>query len=131
MGDACTLSCGHCSFKQDVYLGFGFRYIDLVSILEWYEVEEDRQIIKEFINEKEKSFECFDGLYICHECNFLLNKVYLHMKSETRSYTNSYNCPLCRTEMPSVPLINIQSEMIDCPDCKQEKLAVNFYMDWD
>lgn len=106
--------------------------MDLSSILEWYEEEEGRQYIREFINDKETSFECYNGLYVCHKCCYLLNKVYLHMKSGTQSYTNTCTCPRCSTRMPTKPLVDInQSDVLDCPDCGQEKLKVSFYMDWD
>ncbi|GAA0385446.1 hypothetical protein [Paenibacillus motobuensis] len=132
MGVACKLSCGHCSYHQNVFLGIGFRYIDLDSILEWYEEEEGRQRIKEFRGDQKTTFHCYDGLYVCPECNYLLNHVYLHMQSETKSYTNRYICPRCNTKMPTEPLLEeIKSGVLDCPDCKQEKLVVAFYMDWD
>lgn len=132
MGIACNLNCGHCSYNQNVFLGIGFNYIHLSSILEWYEEKEGRQYIREFINNKETSFECYDGLYVCQKCCYLLNKVHLHMKSGTQSYTNTHTCPRCNTQMPSKPLVDInQSDVLDCPDCGQEKLKVSFYMDWD
>lgn len=50
MGEACKLSCGHCSYNQEVFLGIGFQYINLISILEWYKEDVGRQRIREFMN---------------------------------------------------------------------------------
>ncbi len=132
MGVACTLSCTQCSYKQNVFLGIGFRYIDLNTILEWYEQEEGRQRIKEFMNKDDTHFECYDGLYVCQQCSCLLNNVFLYIKTNDDSYTNSYVCPRCNIRMPTKPLLNdVKSGVLDCPDCRKEKLEVNFYMDWD
>jgi DNA-directed RNA polymerase subunit RPC12/RpoP len=131
MGEACTLSCSLCSYTQNVFLGFGFRYTDLHSIAEWYEEAEERERIREFMSRQEADFDCYDGLYECKHCGYLLNKVFLHMKSENHAYTNSYACPRCHAPMPPKPLLDVESGVLDCPDCRQGKLAVNFYMDWD
>ncbi|MCR8656679.1 hypothetical protein [Paenibacillus endoradicis] len=131
MGEACKLSCSHCSYNKKVFLGFGFRYMNLISILEWYKDDEGKQRISEFMNEKDTTFDCFDGLYVCHKCHYQLNEVYLHISSESQTYTNSYICPRCTAPMPSMPLDNLQNNALDCPECGQEKLEVNFYMDWD
>ncbi|WP_338749071.1 hypothetical protein [Bacillus sp. FJAT-52991] len=106
--------------------------MDLSSILEWYKEEEGRQQIKRFMNERETTFKCYHGLYVCTKCHYLLNNAYLYMKSETRTFTNSYDCLRCNSRMPTKPLLDdVKSGVLDCPDCKQEKLAVTFYMDWD
>lgn len=131
MGEACKLSCGHCSYNQEVFLGIGFQYINLISILEWYKEDVGRQRIREFIHEKDSTFDCFDGLYVCQKCRYLLNETYLHMRSDSQTYTNRYVCPRCTAPMPSKPLEYLQNTALDCPDCGQEKLVVNFYMDWD
>jgi hypothetical protein len=132
MGSAYTLSCGNCSYKQNVFLGIGFRYIDLSSILEWYEEEPGLQQIREFMKFKDTTYDCFDGLYVCQECGYLSNKVYLYLSSEIekRTYINGYTCPCCNTQMPLKPLIDID-EKLECPDCKRDKLDVKLYMDWD
>lgn len=67
-------------------------------------------------------------------CMFVrsVNKLHLHMKPGTQSHTNTHTCPRCNTQMPSNPLVDInQSDVLDCPDCGQEKLKVSFYIDWD
>lgn len=132
MGVACILSCRQCSYNKNVFLGIGFRYISLQAILEWYEEEEGRKQIIEYINKKEPIYECYDGLYLCQNCNYILNKTYLHLEAGSQSYTNSYSCPRCRDKMPSKPLENeTEINRLNCPECKCSNLKVEFYMDWD
>ncbi|MCG7406517.1 hypothetical protein MH117_03740 [Paenibacillus sp. ACRRX] len=132
MGVAYQLSCGHCAYSQNIYIGFGFNYCSLSSILEWYKDDVGRQRIREFIQtDKEASFECFDGLYVCQSCRYLLNEVYLHINSDSDAYTNRYTCPRCSALMPPKPIDYIVDIQLDCPDCGNEKLKVQSYMDWD
>ncbi len=132
MGVAYTLSCTHCTYSQNIFLGIGFQYTSLKVILEWYEQEEGRQHIKEFMNREDTHFDCYDGLYVCQSCGYLLNDVFLHMESKGDSYTNRYDCPRCHSQMSSKPLLDeVQSDSIDCPECKESKLNVQGYMDWD
>ncbi|MDQ0170552.1 hypothetical protein [Paenibacillus tundrae] len=132
MGVAGKLSCKQCSYSQNVFFGIGFKYIDLNRILEWYEQEEGRQQIKEFINKENTEFECYDGLYVCEQCKYILNSVFLHINSKDSSYTNSYDCPRCNMAMPKKPVLDdVNSGLLDCPDCKEEKLEMHLNMDWD
>lgn len=103
MGVAGTLSCKQCSYSQNVFLGIGFRYIDLNSILEWYEQEEGRQHIRDFMSKEDTTFECYDGLYVCEQCKYLLNRVFFELKLGNYVYTNRYECPRCNTQMPTKP----------------------------
>jgi ribosomal protein S27AE len=132
VGVAGTLSCKHCSYSQNVSLGFGFSFMHLNSILQWYEQEEGRQRIREFMSKPDTTFECFYGLYVCEECKNLLNRIFLELKSGDDVYTNRHDCPRCGTQMPTKPPIDdVESTELDCPACGEAKLEVQLYMDWD
>lgn len=133
MGEAYQLNCGRCSYKQEVFLGIGFRYCSLSMIQEWYEEEEGKKRIAEFIqHEEETTYDCFDGLYVCQSCGYLLNAIYLHMESAVDTYTNRYACPRCSAPMPPKPMEYIPEDAaLNCPDCRKEKLTVQAFMDWD
>ncbi|WP_366289827.1 hypothetical protein [Paenibacillus sp. AN1007] len=132
MGVAGTLSCKQCAYSQNVFLGIGFRYMDLNSILEWYEQEEGRQHIREYMSREDTIFECYDGIYVCEQCKYLLNGIFLELKSGDDMYTNRYDCPRCSTQMPTKPpLDEVESGQLDCPACGETTLEMNLYMDWD
>lgn len=132
MGVAYNLTCNHCTYKQNVFLGIGFRYVYVMDILEWYEDSVVKKRIREFSKDESTKHVCYDGLYVCNECKFLLNAVYLHMESDSDSYTNSYDCPRCSTVMPSKPIDEeIEVVVLACPGCGNEKLTCQAYMDWD
>ncbi|CAI6082667.1 hypothetical protein PAECIP112173_03648 [Paenibacillus sp. JJ-100] len=132
VGEVVTLSCKSCSYSQKVMLGFGFRYMYLSSILEWYEQEEGRQHIREFIGREDATFDCYNGIYVCEQCKYVLNRVFLELKSENHWYTNSYECPRCNSPMPTKPPLDcVESGELDCPECGETKLNMNLDMDWD
>lgn len=132
MGVAYTINCKQCSYNQNVSLGSGFNYLDLKSILEWYQQEEGRQQILKYMNEEDTSFECYDGLYVCQQCGYLLNRTFLHITSKDYSYTNNFECPCCHMQMPKKPLLDeIEENFLKCPDCKDEELEIQAYLDWD
>ena len=100
--------------------------------MEWYEQEEGRQQILKYMNDEDTSFECYDGLYVCQQCGYLLNRTFLHITSKDYSYTNNLECPYCHMQMPKKPLLDeIEESFLKCPDCKDEELEIQAYMDWD
>ncbi|WP_124113529.1 hypothetical protein [Paenibacillus xylanexedens] len=132
MGEAYQLDCKQCSYNHKVFLGIGFNYINLKTILGWYKQEEGRQQIKKYMNEEDVYFECYDGLYVCEQCGYLLNRPFLHIISKDYYYINNYDCPRCHVQMPQKPLLDeIEEISLKCPDCEKEKLEIQAYMDWD
>lgn len=133
MGVAYKLHCEHCSYNEKVYVGVGFSYVYLRDILEWFEDEAGKEQIRQFMNDASTSHRCYQGLYRCEKCRYLLNATYLHMTSNTESYTNHYDCPRCSERMPTSPLDHEldRDPMIACPACGADKLSVKGFMDWD
>ncbi|MFF0826296.1 hypothetical protein ACFYU8_04180 [Brevibacillus sp. NPDC003359] len=133
MGEAYKLHCEHCSYNQNIYVGVGFRYIRLAEIWEWFEDEASKERIHEFMQDNSTRHSCFQGLYICEKCNYLLNATFLQMESDTDTYKNSYDCPRCAVKMPSMPI----DEELDhglalaCPQCGTEKLSIECFLHWD
>ncbi|MFG0216635.1 hypothetical protein ACFU8X_26550 [Brevibacillus porteri] len=133
MGVAYKLHCERCSYKQNVYMGVGFRYGNLSEIGEWFEDQAGKERIREFLMDDRTTYNCFHGLYVCEKCKYLLNAHYLHLQSDTDSYVQSYDCPRCSEKMPSIP---IDKELDHgyaptCPECGEEKLSVEGFLDWD
>ncbi|GED71852.1 hypothetical protein BRE01_55540 [Brevibacillus reuszeri] len=132
MGVAYNLTCKRCSYNQNVFLGIGFRYMYLTDILEWYEEPIGKERLREFSKDEITKHVCYHGLYLCNECKFLLNAVYLHLESHSDIYTNRYNCPRCSGVMPAKPIDDeIEAVALACPDCGHANLVCRSYMDWD
>lgn len=140
MGDAYKLKCEHCSFKQNVFLGFGFHHVDLENISTSIKDASIQARIAKFLKDKSARYDAFEALYTCQKCNYLLNDLYLAIQSDTDSFTITYDCPRCSDPLlfePDSKLSN-QATMLDmpecvlaCPECRKEKLTFSYFMEWD
>ncbi|MGF9909102.1 hypothetical protein [Brevibacillus porteri] len=105
----------------------------MCDIFEWFDDEAGKERIRGFMQDSSTRHSCYQGLYICEKCNYLLNATYLHIESDSDTYKNSYDCPRCTEKMP---FKSIDEELdhglaLACPECGKEKLSVERFLHWD
>ncbi|MCM3337884.1 hypothetical protein M3650_04355 [Paenibacillus sp. MER TA 81-3] len=133
MGIACKLKCGHCTYRSNVFLGIGFSYCYISSLLPVMKKEDDRQRAASFIHEDSAVHTACDVIYVCEQCGYLHNDLYLKIRSDTDQFELCHVCPRCAEPLTSEPLEELYPEatVLACPECRKEKLEIEAYMDWD
>ncbi|MGG4397809.1 hypothetical protein ABEX25_26285 [Paenibacillus thiaminolyticus] len=95
--------------------------------------EEDRQRTASFIDDDSAVHTACDVIYVCEQCGYLHNDLYLRIRSDTDQFELRYVCPRGAEPLTSDPLEELYPEAtgLASPECRKEKLEIEPYMDWD
>lgn len=133
MGIAYQLKCGHCAYRSNMFLGIGFSHVYVSSLLPALKKEEDRQRAASFIDDDSAVHTACDVIYVCQQCGYLHNDLYLKIHADTDQFELCHDCPRCAEPLTFEPLEDLDPEatVMVCPECRKEKLEIEPFMDWD
>lgn len=133
MGIAYQLKCGHCAYRSNMFLGIGFSHVYVSSLLPALKKEVERQRAASFLHDGSAVHTACDVIYVCQQCGYLHNDLYLKIRSDTDQFELRHVCPRCVQPLISEPLEELYPEatVLACPECRKEKLEIEPFMDWD
>lgn len=131
MGQGYKLTCDHCTYTEDIYIGIGFYYFSLESIASFVKDLALKQQIEHFQKDPATTFDAYKALYVCPSCNAVRNELFMKMCSDTSQFVTIYTCKRCKDTLRLTPLEHLVPVHLSCPACEHGQLESTFFMDWD
>jgi hypothetical protein len=138
MGSGITIICPKCEYKVDATLGSGFRYADLLSVINLVPPRIRKKVADILETHSIQSTEFCHELFVCPKCSRMTGRFYYRIEYDHgKVLESSYRCGHCRTgirpygkDMDGGKLIESIREKM-CPQCHESLLETQEDCPWD
>jgi DNA-directed RNA polymerase subunit RPC12/RpoP len=131
MGEGITIQCTNCSMKRSFYLGLGWAYSSLETVIDSLEPsnrEEVRKIVKDHkVLQRETGWR----LYLCRKCKRLHNRFWVRLNYDgDQVYETAFTCPKCGEKLSHLRDTARISDL-PCSYCGEKTLVLSEEFLWD
>jgi transcription initiation factor IIE alpha subunit len=131
MGDGIIVQCSNCSMKRDFYLGLGWAYSSLETVIDAIHPSKREEVRRIFKDHKVLQRETGWRLYLCGKCKRLYDRFWVKIKyDDDQVYKTEFTCPKCGGKLSHLRDTARISDL-PCIYCGERTLAVEGEFLWD